>query len=85
MPEFYSENRLSNSDKGKFFIYGFFTCLVFISFSYFLVNIQNEYQNKNHTIELQKQTIYRLNNQLSKMDTLHDECFKMSEIRNAKK
>lgn len=42
-------------------------------------------ENLKQTIELQKQTIYRLNNQLSKMDTLHDQCFKVSEIQKLKK
>ncbi len=56
-----------------------------VRISLFLLSFINDYQSKDRTIELQKQTIYRLNNQLSKMDTLHDECFKMSDIRNAKK
>lgn len=55
------------------------------TFGNLVFTITTNYTEFNHTIETQKQTIYRLNNQLSKMDTLHDECFKMSEIRNAKK
>jgi hypothetical protein len=54
------------------------------TFGDFVFTITTNYMEFNRTIDLQKQTIYRLNNQLSKMDTLHDECFKVSEIRNAK-
>jgi hypothetical protein len=66
--------------KITWFSIGFVTfwALDFISYS---VNLYCEIKQENIT---QKQTIERLNNQLSKMDTLHDECFKVSEIRKNK-
>jgi hypothetical protein len=49
-----------------------------------LCSLRDEWDERNNVIETQKQTIERLNNQLSKMDTLHDDCFKISEIRKNK-
>lgn len=63
----------------------FFSGALSVRISLCILSFINDYQSKDRTIELQKQTIYRLNNQLSKMDTLHDECFKVSEIQKLKK
>lgn len=68
-------------EKFKWFSIGI---IFWFSFNFLTDLIFDHYKDKKQ-IELQKITIERLNNQLSKMDTLHDECFKMSEIRNAKK
>jgi hypothetical protein len=55
-----------------------------VRLSMYFLTLIHDYQTKEQIIETQKQTIERLNNQLSKMDTLHDECFKVSEIRKNK-